>query len=62
MDTSYCEMYDCGCDRTSKVLLVVNKDKTVEVMCEYCIERNKLGWEQDTLFFQIGDDVTNQFL
>jgi hypothetical protein len=50
-----------GCTGTSKVLLVVDTDKTVSVLCEECIEVNKDFWKPGVLVFQIGDDVTNHF-
>lgn len=51
-----------GCKGTDKIMLVVYPDKTVTVMCEKCIQLNDDCWEPGTLFFQIGDDVTNYFL
>ena len=60
-----CEMFRDGyhwCDGTNKVYLVVNADKTTSVMCGVCIEMSKESWQSGTLFFEIGDDVTNYFL
>lgn len=59
-----CDLYrdGYGCNGTGKCYLVINPEGTSYVICDGCIGHDKTVWEPGTLFFQIGDDVTNHFL
>ena len=60
-----CEMQKNGChikdkDYHVELFLVVSPDKDYSVYCSTCIHENT--WDIGTLFYRIGDDVTNWFL